>query len=177
MINSICICGAGTMGIGIAQLAAQAGFRTILFDVNPEAVTKAKNEIHINLLALEQKGKLKTGAADGIASAIQYTNHAQDCHAELCIEAIAEKLDAKVTLFNELAGLNEESILVSNTSSLSITNIAEALPRRENVAGMHFFNPAPVMKLVEIVTTKYTSAAVTQVIVEIAQKMGKTPVL
>ncbi|RYG47922.1 MAG: 3-hydroxybutyryl-CoA dehydrogenase [Chitinophagaceae bacterium] len=177
MIKHICICGAGTMGAGIAQVSAQAGFDTIVYDVNKTALGKAQHQIDKSLLTLESKGKLKEGDREEIASRVRFTADLHDCIADLFIEAIAEKLEIKISLFNELAKRNPESIFASNTSSLSITNIAKALPIPGNVAGLHFFNPAPLMKLVEIVTTTYTTDNTTKAILEVAGKMEKIAVI
>lgn len=174
MIKQICVCGAGTMGAGIAQVSAQAGFDTIVYDVNKEALVKAHNQIDKSLHTLETKGKIKDGDREAISSRLRFSSDLNDCSAELFIEAIAEKLEIKISLFSELAKKNRESIFASNTSSLSITHIAKALPIPGNVAGMHFFNPAPVMKLVEVVATSYSSDHTIKLILEVVRKMEKT---
>ncbi|HEX4877410.1 MAG TPA: 3-hydroxyacyl-CoA dehydrogenase NAD-binding domain-containing protein [Chitinophagaceae bacterium] len=177
-INSICVCGAGTMGSGIAQAAAQAGFATLLYELNPVVLEKAKNNIHKNLLQLTEKGKISLAEKDSIEKRISFTDDIHHCLADVFIEAIIEKTDIKIALFNQLAELNHsECIFASNTSSLSITEIAKNVQRPDRVIGMHFFNPATIMKLVEVVNTEFTNEATTSTVVELARQMGKTPVV
>lgn len=177
-INSICVCGAGTMGSGIAQAAAQAGFYTLLYEVNPDVLEKAKSAVEKNLQSLVQKGKMNTGEKEKVLQRIQFTNDLHICLADVFIEAIVEKPAVKISLFNQLAELNHsECIFASNTSSLSIAAIAEKVQHPERVIGMHFFNPATIMKLVEVVNTPFTLKEVTDTIIELAKQMGKTPVV
>ncbi|MBP1652257.1 MAG: 3-hydroxybutyryl-CoA dehydrogenase [Bacteroidetes bacterium] len=176
-MQTIAVCGAGTMGAGIAQLAAASGFNTVLFDVQPAMLDKARQQISSQLSTLEQKGKLEEGMAVQIMQRLHFTAHTGDVKADVIIEAIVEKTDIKTALFRELAAVNNEyTIFASNTSSLSISSIAAAVPHPERVAGMHFFNPAPVMKLVEIVSGEKTTDSVAQLLHALAAKMGKTPV-
>jgi len=176
-INSICVCGAGTMGSGIAQVAAQAGFHTILYELNPETLSKAEKNITKNLQGLVDKGKMTESDKAKTLKHIVFTGDLQSCLADVFIEAIIEKPEIKIALFNQLAELNHsECIFASNTSSLSLTAIAEKVKNPGRVIGMHFFNPAPVMKLVEIVKTKFTDAGVHSNIVDLAKQMGKSPV-
>jgi 3-hydroxybutyryl-CoA dehydrogenase len=176
-INSICVCGAGTMGSGIAQVAAQAGFYTLLYELNPTVLDNAKTAIQKGLQKLVEKNKITAPEKEKIAQRIHFTNDIQSCLADVFIEAIVEKPGIKSALFNQLAELNHsECIFATNTSSLSVTEIAAAIKNPERVIGMHFFNPAPVMKLVEIVNTKYTNELTTQTIKELTLAMGKTPV-
>lgn len=177
-INSICVCGAGTMGRGIAQAAAQAGFYTLLYELNNEVLEKAKSGIEKNLLSLVEKKKITAAEKEKVLQRILFTNDLQICIADVFIEAIVEKAAPKIALFNQLAELNHsECIFATNTSSLSISSIAEKVQHPERVIGMHFFNPATIMKLVEVVTTTYTSKEVTETIIELAKQMGKTPVV
>jgi 3-hydroxybutyryl-CoA dehydrogenase len=177
-ITSICVCGAGTMGSGIAQVAAQAGFYTLLYDLNPAILEKARLDIQQGLQKLTEKGKLSEEEKKKIVQRIHYTNDLQTCLADVFIEAIVEKPAIKSALFNQLAELNHsECIFATNTSSLSVTDIASAVKNPERVIGMHFFNPAPLMKLVEIVTTNYTNENTTRAIQELTRIMGKTPVI
>ena len=177
-INSICVCGAGTMGRGIAQAAAQAGFYTLLYELNNEVLEKAKSGIEKNLLSLVEKKKITAAEKEKVLQRILFTNDLQICIADVFIEAIVEKAAPKIALFNQLAELNHsECIFATNTSSLSISSIAEKVQHPERVIGMHFFNPATIMKLVEVVTTNYTSKEVTETIIELAKQMGKTPVV
>jgi 3-hydroxybutyryl-CoA dehydrogenase len=177
-INSICVCGAGTMGSGIAQAAAQAGFYTLLYELNSTVLEKAKTGIEKNLQLLVEKGKMNAGDKEKVLQRIQFTNDLHTCLADVFIEAIIEKPAVKIALFNQLAELNHsECIFASNTSSLSISAIAEKVQHPERVIGMHFFNPATIMKLVEVVNTPFTAKEVTATIIELAKQMGKTPVV
>lgn len=178
MVQTICVCGAGTMGSGIAQVSAQAGYDTILYELNASVLEKAKVNINQSLQVLVEKGKLTIPAKEKIQNRIQYTGDLQTCKADVFIEAIVEKPEVKISLFNQLAELNDpQSIFASNTSSLSVNSIAAAIKNPERVIGMHFFNPAPVMKLVEVVNTNYTDEKITRIIVDLARQMGKTAVI
>ena len=175
MIKTICICGAGTMGSGIAQVAAQAGFTAIQFDITEAMLAKSKLSIEKSLLWLFDKQKITE--EEQILQRIIFTSKHKDCIADLIIEAIAEDEDAKTRLFNQLAVINSEAtIFASNTSSLSITKIQENITAPTRLAGMHFFNPAPVMKLVEIVKGKHTGDGVTKTLHDLCLQLGKTPV-
>lgn len=177
-INSICVCGAGTMGSGIAQAAAQSGFYTLLFELNEEVLKKAESSLKANLQMLADKGKITAEERNNILQRIHFTSDLQTCIADVFIEAIVEKTEAKVALFNQLAEINHsECIFATNTSSLSVTKIAEQVQRPERVIGMHFFNPATIMKLVEVVTTSFTNEQTRDTILLLAQQMNKTAVL
>ena len=166
------------MGSGIAQVSAQAGFSTILYELNPAALEKAKINIGKSLQSLEEKGKIKTEEKEKIQARIQYTSELKICKADIFIEAILEKPEIKVSLFNQLAELNDRNyIFATNTSSLSVNAIAAQIKNPERVIGMHFFNPAPIMKLVEVVNTNYTNEETTKIIIDLAWQMGKTPVV
>jgi 3-hydroxybutyryl-CoA dehydrogenase len=172
------VLGAGTMGSGIAQVAAQSGFDTLLFDVQAAAIEKARAGIEKNLRVLTEKNKLTPEQAEATAARIRYTTQTSDCIADVIIEAIIEKIAAKTDLFNELAGYNSaDTIFATNTSSLSVTTIQAAVVHPDRVAGMHFFNPAPLMKLVEVVRGAETSEATLSTLVQLATQMGKTPVV
>mgnify|MGYP001162000358 FL=1 len=176
-VETICVCGAGTMGSGIAQVAAQAGFYTILFDLNAGVLDKAAGNIRASLDQLEAKGRLQAPAAD-VYARIQFTGDLQLCIADLIIEAIIEQTGAKVALFNQLAELNHsETIFATNTSSISVSAIAEKVVNPSRVAGMHFFNPAPLMKLVEVIRGTQTDETVIAMLVDIAKRMQKVPVV
>jgi 3-hydroxybutyryl-CoA dehydrogenase len=178
MIITICICGAGTMGSGIAQVVAQSGFQTILFDVNGEVLENAKNGIQKNLQYLQSKNKILSKEKEEIFSRIKFTNDLKDCTAYVIIEAIIEKEEAKISLFNELAKFNnEEVIFATNTSSLSVSSMQKQIIFPERVVGMHFFNPAYIMKLVEVVKGDRTNEEVVNTIVHICKQMGKIPVV
>ena len=174
---TICVCGAGTMGSGIAQLAAQNGFETILFDVNEAAPEHALGQIEKNLDYLQHAKRITESERSGILKRIQLTSDIEECTGEIIIEAIAENLEAKTELFNELSKYNnEEVIFASNTSSLSISRLQEGIAFPQRVVGMHFFNPPYIMKLVEVVRGDRTSEEVAQAVYEICLSLGRTPV-
>jgi 3-hydroxybutyryl-CoA dehydrogenase len=178
MINSICVIGAGTMGSGIAQTAAQNGFYTLLFDINNEVLDKAKTAIQKNLEFLLDKQKITAAEKETIYSRIRFVNDTNDCLADVIIEAIIEKVDAKVAIFNQLAEVNHsEVIFATNTSSLSVSTIQAKIVHPQRVVGMHFFNPAPLMKLVEVVKGEQTSDEAVQVVYELCKQMNKVPVI
>src|SRR5882757_4530015 len=145
MIQTICVCGAGTMGSGIAQVAAMAGYKIILFDVNAEMVQKGRAAIEKSLQTLTEKNKLDQAEQQLILTHLSYTTAIADCAADLLIEAIVEKPEIKEELFKKLAAVNSnEAIFASNTSSLSLSSIAQKIPHPQRFAGLHFFNPAPL---------------------------------
>jgi len=174
----ICVCGAGTMGSGIAQAAAASGFYTILYELNDDVLEKAKTSIERNLQSLVEKRKITGNAKEETLNNLKFTNNLHDCLADVIIEAIIENPGAKIALFNQLAEINHsETVFASNTSSLSITQIAKGVKNPERVIGMHFFNPATIMKLVEVVNTEFTNEQTTNTITELVRQMNKTPVL
>lgn len=178
MINNICVIGAGTMGSGIAQVAAQHGFATLLFDISETVLDNAKAGIQKNLQYLVSKQKLTEAESAGIFNRIRFVHTISDCIADVFIEAIVEKLEAKTAIFKQLAAINKpDTIFATNTSSLSVTAIQEQLERPANVAGMHFFNPAPLMKLVEVVKGVHTSGEVAGTLVGLCKQLNKTPVV
>src|SRR5579872_2144812 len=149
MINTIGVCGGGTMGSGIAQVAAMGGYSTLLYDVDERMVEKGKSAIEKNLQVLTEKNKLSFAERDAISGRLTYSAEIGDCRADLLIEAIVEKPEVKTDLFLRLADMNAPAtILASNTSSLSLAMLAAVIPHPERFIGMHFFNPAPLMKLV-----------------------------
>lgn len=177
-IKTICVCGAGTMGSGIAQLTAQAGYITIQFDLSAAMLEKNREAIEKNLLWLSGKGKIDAATVAETLSRLVFTTAITDCVADLVIEAIVEKQDAKVDLFNQLAKVNRtDTIFATNTSSIAVSAIAAAVPNAERVAGMHFFNPAPLMKLVEVIHTEKTDPGVIDTITGLAVTLGKTAVV
>ena len=166
------------MGSGIAQVCAQAGFHTILFDLNPSVIDAAKNNIRSQWDRLTTKGKWTQAEQDKAWQLLHFTSDLQECLADVFIEAIVEKAPAKVALFNQLAELNHsECIFASNTSSLSITDLSEQIINPARVLGLHFFNPAPVMKLVEVVRGKHSSELLVQRLAQLTRELGKTPVI
>ena len=178
MIHSICVIGAGTMGSGIALVAAQGGFVATLFDVNATMLDKAATAIKANLDFLISKQKISALDASAIFSRINFISDIQYCKADLLIEAIIENAAAKIELFNKLAHVNDDNaIFASNTSSLSISTLQRSISHPERVVGMHFFNPAPVMKLVEVVKGVQTANSVSQTVYDLCKQLNKTPVL
>lgn len=167
------------MGSGIAQVAAMGGYRTFLYDVDAAMLQKGRAGIEKSLQALTEKKKISPDQQQGILERISYVQDLRDSGvADLVIEAIVERPEIKLDLFRRLADLHPaDTILASNTSSLSLTRLAEAIPHPERFAGMHFFNPAPLMKLVEVVNTPYTQERTTRLLTETARQMGKTPVV
>jgi 3-hydroxybutyryl-CoA dehydrogenase len=176
--SPVLVVGAGTMGAGIAQVAAQAGHPVLLFDAREGAAQQAVPRLAAALQALVAKGRLAADAAQaalGRIAPIASLGAARD--ATLVVEAIVEDLDAKRSLFRDLEGIVASSAaLASNTSSISITALANGLVHPRRLAGMHFFNPVPAMKLVEVVTGAETDPAVAQALFALAQAWGKTPV-
>jgi 3-hydroxybutyryl-CoA dehydrogenase len=166
------------MGLSIAQVAAMAGFHTILYEVNVQTLAKAENKIKKDLATLVEKAKVTDAERVDILNRLFLTSEISHCAGDLVIEAIIEEMDAKIALLQQLAGINlPTTILASNTSSLSITQLAAHIEHPERVAGLHFFNPATLMKLVEIVKGEHTSEAVVQLLVEVVSNMQKVPVV
>ena len=166
------------MGSGIAQVAAMAGFNTLLFDVSEEAVQRAGEKLNKDLDKLVEKGKLTAERKNEIREKIVFLSDVRQCRADIVIEAIVEKMEAKVSLFGQLAAINSAAtIFASNTSSLSISALAKELPGSERVSGLHFFNPAPLMKLVEVVKGEQTADEVVQRLVSFTKSLGKVPVV
>jgi 3-hydroxybutyryl-CoA dehydrogenase len=177
-VNTICVIGAGTMGSGIAQVAAQAGCYTLLFDINAAMLEKASVSIQKNLQYLTDKQKITPEEKELIFQRIKFITDTNDCLADVFIEAIVEKVASKVAIFNQLAEVNHsEVIFATNTSSLSVSDIQAGVMHPQRVVGMHFFNPAPLMKLVEVVKGNQTSDEVVNVIMSLCKQMNKLPVL
>lgn len=177
-LQSVAICGAGTMGAGIAAVFAQAGFVTILFDINDEQLKKAEDTIYKNLSLLVEKNKITHQQMVDALSRVGYTSIIRSVEADIIIEAIVEKLQPKTDLFQKLAEVNSETtIFASNTSSIPITRIAAHIPNPERVIGMHFFNPANIMKLVEVISGIATKKEIAETVFNLAIQLGKIPVL
>ena len=177
-MDKICICGAGTMGSGIAQVCASAGFETILYDSNPEVLDHAKLNIKESLEKLHSKQKITIEEMNLSFIRIHFTFDIKECIADIFIEAIIENKEAKATLFKQLSDRNSNnSIFASNTSSLSITELAAATPYPEQFAGIHFFNPPTVMKLVEVILGEQTKPSVLERLIKLTIQLGKTPVV
>jgi len=177
-MTTICVCGAGTMGSGIAQVAAQAGYKTIQFDVNDAMLQKSKVSIDKTLQILLDKAKITAEQQTSTLKNLVFTSNINDCIADIVIEAIVEKKVIKVSLFKQLASINtQQTILASNTSSISINEIATEIKHPERVIGMHFFNPATLMKLVEVIKTEHTSNTVVESILQVCKQMNKVAVV
>jgi 3-hydroxybutyryl-CoA dehydrogenase len=176
-IKNIFVVGAGTMGNGIAQVAATSGYNIILMDVVPEQLEKAQATIAKSVGKLLEKEKISNQQKEA-ALGISTTTRLEDASkADLIIEAATENPELKFKIFRDLDAIAKpEAILASNTSSISLTKIAAATQRPEQVIGMHFMNPVPLMKLVEIIRGLSTSDEVTQAVVEVCRVMGKEPV-
>ncbi len=174
----VLVVGAGIMGAGIAQVAAQAGHAVMLYDTREGAAAAAKLKLAASLDALVSKGKFSAeAAAQSLARIEPLGALAAAGAARLVVEAIVEKLDAKRALFQHLESIvGDDCVLASNTSSISITAIANGLKHPQRLVGMHFFNPVPQMKLVEVVSGLRTDAGVTEAIFALSQAWGKTPV-
>jgi 3-hydroxybutyryl-CoA dehydrogenase len=179
MFAKIGVVGAGQMGAGIAQVIATAGFSTLLFDANPEALKRGVEGIHKRLDQAVEKGKLDARERDAIAIRLQAASSLHDfAECDLVIEAVIEQFDIKAALFKQLDAIVKKSaLLVSNTSSISITRIAAATSRPDKVMGVHFMNPVPVMKLVELIKGLQTSAETYDLIQSFCARIEKTTVL
>jgi len=178
-IKKICVLGAGLMGSGIAQISAETGYEVSMRDIEDRFVQGGLNIIKKNYERAISKGKMTQEQADGLLSKVKGTLDLAEAvkGAQVVIEAVIENTDLKKQVYKELDQLcAKETILASNTSGLSITEIASATKRPEKVIGMHFFNPVPVMKLVEIIKGQLTSEETFGVIKALSEKLGKTPI-
>src|SRR3990172_5107127 len=172
------VAGSGTMGRGVVQVLAQCGVRTLVFDAKPGAAGAAKDSIAQALARLAEKGRVAPAAADATLGRIEIVDslHAL-ASAHLVVEAIVEQLEPKRELLRALEAIvQEDCILPSNTSSLSVTAMAAACHKPARVAGYHFFNPVPVMKIVEVVAGELTEPWVTDALTDLAKRFGHTPV-
>ena len=177
-IKQIMVAGAGQMGSGIAQTAAGAGFYVRMYDVNPEAAEAGLKRLKKQLARDAEKGKRTETEVKSVISRISISQTLEEAeHADIVIEAIAENMAAKTEMFKTLDRIcPPHTILASNTSSLPITEIAAVTNRPERVIGMHFMNPVPVMKLVEVIRGLATSEETALDVMALAEKMGKTAV-
>jgi 3-hydroxybutyryl-CoA dehydrogenase len=172
------VAGSGNMGSGIAQLAASKGFKVILWDMNDALLDKAMDRIDKSMGKSVEKGRMTQEEREGALARIETTAVLAELKkSDLVIEAVIEDLDIKKKIFAELDQiLNPDSIIATNTSGISITSIAAATNRPDKVAGMHFFNPAPVMKLVEVIRGYKTSDETIATLMNLAREMGKEPI-
>ena len=175
-MKRIAVIGAGQMGNGITQVAASAGYEVLMVDIKQEFVDRGMATIQKSLSKLVSKERMSQSDADETLARITTTTNRNDCaDVDLVVEAVPEILDLKTSIFSELDEIcKPDCILASNTSSISISTIADATNRPDKVIGMHFMNPVPIMKLVEIINGEQTSETTNSAVVEAAEKMGKT---
>lgn len=175
-MQKIGVIGAGQMGNGIAQVAACAGYDVVMVDIKDEYVEKGLATIQFSLGKLVSKERMSQSEADGALARISTSTERSACaDCDLVVEAVPEILDLKTNILSDLDSIcKPETILASNTSSISISTIAQATNRPEKVIGMHFMNPVPIMKLVEVINGDLTSEETNQIVISAAEKMGKT---
>ncbi len=173
------VIGAGSMGTGIAQVAATADHKVVLFDNNTSQLKKSNETMHSTMRMLTEKGKISEEKANSILSNFEYTDNMNDLSScGMIIEAIIEDIDAKKKLFGQLDEIvKEDCFLATNTSSLPIVAVASGSRNPRRVIGLHFFNPAPIMKLVEIVPAITTDSNITEICYKLVNEWGKTPVI
>jgi 3-hydroxybutyryl-CoA dehydrogenase len=178
-IKTFGVIGAGQMGLGIAQVAAQTGHAVLLVDANAELAEKGRARLGKSLDRLVEKGKMDAKDRDAILGRVKACGSTSDlATADIVVEAATENMDLKIKIFQAAdAAMKPGAILASNTSSISITKLAGATKRPENVAGMHFMNPVPVMKLCEIVRGVQSSDHTVAALTTLARQMGKTTIL
>jgi 3-hydroxybutyryl-CoA dehydrogenase len=176
-IQTVAVLGAGTMGQGIAQVCAMSGYPTQLFDIESSLSQKAISSISINLDKAVSKSKISESQKTTILGHLSIAHKLEAIKADLVIEAVVEKLDVKQQLFRVLENSSKGSILASNTSSLSITEIAFGLKYPQRFVGLHFFNPAALMNLVEVVRGTSTDDSVMSIMMDFSKSLNKTAVL
>jgi len=174
----IAVIGSGAMGNGIAHVSAQSGFKTLLIDINEDQLNKALHTIKKNLDRQINKNIISESDKQNILKNISINTDIKFCKdMDLVIEAVPEKYDLKSSIFKQLDNVCKEStILASNTSSISISNLGNQTKRPKNIIGMHFMNPVPIMKLVEVIKTIHTSDNTLKTIIDVSKKMKKIPV-
>jgi len=178
-MKNISVIGSGTMGNGIAQTFALFNFNVRLYDINPENLKKGEQTILKNLQRMVNKEKITESEAENALGNIKYTSDFDSIlNADLVIEVVSENFKLKKLIFKELdMKCPKNTIIASNTSSISITKLAEATTRKDKVIGMHFMNPVPIMKLVEVINSKYTSKETTDMIITLSEKLEKIPLV
>jgi len=179
-IRTVAVIGAGTMGRGIAHVAALGGYRTILEDILPASLRKAENEIRGNLDKAIELGKISRPDADAAFARVEYASSVEEAarEADLVIEAVPEEMESKIEIFTLLDKIcKPHTILASNTSSLSVTEIASVTYRAPRILGMHFFNPVHKMKLLEVVRALETDEETLAACAEVGRRMGKEVVI
>ena len=178
VIETVLVVGSGTMGGGIAQVLAEAGIATVLVDADPGALERGLAAISARWDRAVQSGRRSMDDVKSAQGKLRTGSLSDATHSDLVIEAIVEKLDAKVVLFRDLAQIaSSDTVFASNTSSLAITALGQASGRPDRFVGMHFFNPVPVLPLVEIVKGLATSDETVATVVTLAERIGKTPVV
>lgn len=176
-IHHVAVIGAGVMGRGIALAAALVGYKSTVYDIHPQMLEDAKAYFEKFLNDSVSRGKMDDTGRQKVLDNLVITSHLGDLKADIIIEAILENLDLKQKVLREIEAINtEDAIIASNTSTIPITRIAAGLKVPGRLIGMHFFNPAPIMKLVEVISGAATEAWVSDVTFALAKKMGKTPV-
>jgi len=177
-IKTIGVLGAGSMGNGIAQVAAQAGYRVVMRDIEERFIENGLKAIDKFLAKSIVKGKMTEDQKKSVLGRIKGTTRMEDLmEVDFVIEAVFEDLDLKKSVFKQLDELTRSDVILStNTSSMSVTEIAMSTKRPEKVAGMHFFNPAPIMKLVEVIRAYHTNDETVRIVMDMSRKMGKEPV-
>ncbi len=178
-IRKVGVLGAGLMGSGIAEVCAKSGYDTVVREVSDELASKGLRRVEASLAKAVERGKLAAADGEAARGRLTVTTRVEDLEeSDLVIEAVVENLDAKKALFGELDALcGAAAIFCSNTSSLTITELSATTRRPDRFAGLHFFNPVPVMKLVEVVRTIATSEETTRTVFEFAKSLGKEPIL
>jgi 3-hydroxybutyryl-CoA dehydrogenase len=177
-IKKIAVIGSGIMGQGIAQVCAAAGYQILLYDIQSELIRTAISGLHKNLESLVEKGKISANEKEGILNRISSVSDFRQLQVDMVIEAVIEKLEVKQKIFQELEKINDKDcIFATNTSSIPVTRIGSVLKHPNRFAGLHFFNPAPVMKLVEIIRGAATADATTQLLIAFSKQLNKQCVL
>ena len=178
-MKNISVIGSGTMGNGIAQTFALFNFNVRLYDINSENLKKGEQTILKNLQRMVNKEKITESEAENTVGNIKYTSDFDSVlNADLVIEVVSENFKLKKSIFKELdLKCPKNTIIASNTSSISITKLAEATTRKDKVIGMHFMNPVPIMKLVEVINSKYTSKETTDMIITLSEQLEKIPLV
>ena len=178
-MKNISVIGSGTMGNGIAQTFALFNFNVKLYDINSENLKKGEQTIMKNLQRMVNKEKITESESENTVGNIKYTSDFDSIlKADLVIEVVSENLKLKKSIFKELdLKCPKNTIIASNTSSISITKLAEATTRKDKVIGMHFMNPVPIMKLVEVINSKYTSKETTDMIITLSEQLEKIPLV
>ena len=176
-MKHISVIGCGTMGNGIAQTFALFEFKVKLYDISLNNLDNAKKTILRNLERMVKKGVISHSELEKTSENISYTNEINSVlNSDLVIEAVTENIKIKESIFKELDNkCPEKTIIASNTSSISITQLANSTKRKDKVIGMHFMNPVPIMKLIEVINSKYTSKETTNIILELSKKLNKIP--